>query len=117
MKLRSSKSKSIPIVIYESTVYPGATEEVCVPILEKKSGLINNTVESCGFSVATAERVNPGDKVRVLTKIVKITSGSCTEAGIWVDQFYSSFIEAGTHLAPTIKVAEAAKLLKILNEI
>jgi UDP-N-acetyl-D-galactosamine dehydrogenase len=97
------------IVIYESTVYPGCTEEVCVPILEKESGLKFNKNFYCGYS---PERINPGDKERPITKIVKITSGSNPEIAELVDKLYNSIIEAGTHLAPSIKVAEAAKVIE-----
>lgn len=96
-------------VIYESTVYPGCTEEVCVPILEKSSGLTFNQDFFCGYS---PERINPGDKKHTLTKIVKVTSGSTPEAGQAVDCLYRSIIEAGTHLAPSIGTAEAAKVIE-----
>ena len=97
------------IVIYESTVYPGCTEEVCVPILEKYSGLEFNKDFYCGYS---PERVNPGDKINTLTKIKKITSGSTTEIARVVDQLYSSVISAGTFPVASIKVAEAAKVVE-----
>jgi UDP-N-acetyl-D-galactosamine dehydrogenase len=97
------------IVIYESTVYPGCTEEVCVPILEHESGLEFNTDFFCGYS---PERINPGDKEHRLTTILKVTSGSDEQAAEAVDALYSSIIQAGTHLAPTIKVAEAAKVIE-----
>ncbi len=97
------------IVIYESTVYPGVTEEVCVPILEEGSGLKFNVDFFCGYS---PERINPGDKERTLTKIIKITSGSTPEIAKRVDELYKSIITAGTHLAPSIKVAEAAKVIE-----
>ena len=97
------------IVIYESTVYPGVTEEVCVPILEKFSGLKFNQTFFCGYS---PERINPGDKEHTVTKILKITSGSTPEIAKKVDDLYNSIITAGTHLAPTIKVAEAAKVIE-----
>ena len=97
------------IVIYESTVYPGVTEEVCVPILEEKSGLKFNEDFFCGYS---PERINPGDKEHTVTKILKITSGSTPEIAQRVDELYNSIIEAGTHLAPSIKVAEAAKVIE-----
>lgn len=97
------------IVIYESTVYPGATEEDCVPILEKFSGLIFNKDFFCGYS---PERINPGDKEHTVTKIKKVTSGSTPEIGIKVNELYGSIITAGTHLAPNIKVAEAAKVIE-----
>ncbi len=97
------------IVIYESTVYPGCTEEDCVPVLEKESGLKFNKDFYCGYS---PERINPGDKINTLTKILKITSGSTPEIGDFVDQLYNTIIEAGTYKAPSIKVAEAAKLIE-----
>lgn len=101
--------KKDDIVIYESTVYPGATEEECVPVLENYSGLIFNEDFYCGYS---PERINPGDKEHTVTKILKVTSGSTPEIGKKVDELYSSIIKAGTHLAPTIKVAEAAKVIE-----
>ena len=97
------------IVIYESTVYPGATEEDCVPVLEKISGLKFNKDFYAGYS---PERINPGDKEHTVEKILKVTSGSTPEVGIKVDDLYKSVITAGTHLAPTIKVAEAAKVIE-----
>jgi len=101
--------KKDDIVIYESTVYPGATEEECVPVLEKVSGLKFNEDFFCGYS---PERINPGDKEHTVTKILKVTSGSTPEIGKRVDALYASIITAGTHLAPTIKVAEAAKVIE-----
>jgi len=101
--------KKDDIVIYESTVYPGATEEDCVPILEKVSGLEFNKDFFCGYS---PERINPGDKEHTVTKILKVTAGSTPEIGKKVDALYSSIITAGTHLAPSIKVAEAAKVIE-----
>ncbi len=101
--------KKDDIVIYESTVYPGATEEDCVPILEKFSGLKFNIDFFCGYS---PERINPGDKEHTVTKILKVTSGSTPEIGKKVNELYASIITAGTHLAPTIKVAEAAKVIE-----
>ena len=97
------------IVIYESTVYPGATEEECIPILESFSGLVFNTHFYAGYS---PERINPGDKEHTVEKILKVTSGSTQEIGLKVDSLYKSVITAGTHLAPTIKVAEAAKVIE-----
>lgn len=97
------------IVIYESTVYPGATEEDCVPVLEKFSNLKFNTDFFCGYS---PERINPGDKEHTVTKILKVTSGSTPEIGKKINELYASIITAGTHLAPTIKVAEAAKVIE-----
>jgi len=101
--------KKDDIVIYESTVYPGATEEVCVPILEKVSGLKFNKDFFAGYS---PERINPGDKEHTVTKILKVTSGSTPQIAKKVDELYKSVIIAGTHLAPTIKVAEAAKVIE-----
>ena len=97
------------IVIYESTVYPGATEEDCVPVLEKFSNLKFNKDFFCGYS---PERINPGDKDHTVTKIVKVTSGSTPEIAKKIDDLYASIISAGTHLAPSIKVAEAAKVIE-----
>ncbi len=97
------------IVIYESTVYPGVTEEECVPVLERVSGLKFNQDFFAGYS---PERINPGDKEHTVEKILKVTSGSTPEIGQKVDQLYKSVIVAGTHLAPTIKVAEAAKVIE-----
>lgn len=101
--------KKDDIVIYESTVYPGATEEECVPVLEKFSNLKFNVDFFCGYS---PERINPGDKEHTVTKILKVTSGSTPEIGKKVNELYASIITAGTHLAPTIKVAEAAKVIE-----
>ncbi|MDG4946652.1 nucleotide sugar dehydrogenase [Weeksellaceae bacterium KMM 9713] len=97
------------IVVYESTVYPGATEEDCIPVLEKFSGLKFNEDFFAGYS---PERINPGDKEHTVEKILKVTSGSTPEIGKVVDDIYKSVITAGTHLAPTIKVAEAAKVIE-----
>ncbi|MDB5797087.1 MAG: Vi polysaccharide biosynthesis UDP-N-acetylglucosamine dehydrogenase TviB [Paucimonas sp.] len=97
------------VVIYESTVYPGATEEHCVPVLEKSSGLVFNRDFSVGYS---PERINPGDREHRLTSVVKITSGSTPEAARFVDALYASIITAGTHRASSIKVAEAAKVIE-----
>lgn len=97
------------IVIYESTVYPGATEEDCVPVLEKFSGLKYNQDFYCGYS---PERINPGDKVHTVTKILKVTSGSTPEVAKKVDNLYKSIIVAGTYMASSIKVAEAAKVIE-----
>jgi UDP-N-acetyl-D-galactosamine dehydrogenase len=97
------------IVIYESTVYPGATEEECIPVLERISGLQFNVDFFAGYS---PERINPGDKEHTVEKILKVTSGSTPEIGNQVDELYSSVIIAGTHLAPSIKVAEAAKVIE-----
>jgi len=101
--------KENDIVIYESTVYPGCTEEDCVPVLEKNSGLIYNKDFYCGYS---PERINPGDKVNTLTKIKKVTSGSTPKIASLVDELYSSIILAGTYKAPSIKVAEASKAIE-----
>ena len=97
------------IVIYESTVYPGCTEEDCVPILEEFSGLKYNQDFYCGYS---PERINPGDKVHTLTKIIKVTSGSTPEVANMVDNLYASIITAGTHKASSIKIAEASKSIE-----
>lgn len=97
------------IVIYESTVYPGCTEEDCVPVLEKYSGMKFNQDFYCGYS---PERINPGDKVNTLTKIKKVTSGSTKEIAEIVDSLYRNIIEAGTHRAPSLKVAEASKAIE-----
>lgn len=101
--------KTGDIVIYESTVYPGATEEVCVPVLEQFSGLKFNQDFFCGYS---PERINPGDKVNTLTKIKKITSGSTPEIAVIIDELYNNIITAGTFPATSIKVAEAAKVIE-----
>tara|TARA_B100000780_G_scaffold277296_1_gene247664 strand:+ start:237 stop:1520 length:1284 start_codon:yes stop_codon:yes gene_type:complete len=101
--------KTGDIVVYESTVYPGATEEDCVPVLERVSGLIFNKDFFAGYS---PERINPGDKEHTIEKILKVTSGSTPEIGKKVDKLYKSVITAGTHLAPTIKVAEASKVIE-----
>jgi UDP-N-acetyl-D-galactosamine dehydrogenase len=97
------------VVIYESTVYPGTTEEICVPVLERVSGLRFNHDFHCGYS---PERINPGDKLRRLPTITKITSGSTPEVADFVDALYRRIITAGTHKAPSIKVAEAAKVIE-----
>ncbi|MCK7459136.1 nucleotide sugar dehydrogenase [Idiomarina aminovorans] len=97
------------IVIYESTVYPGVTEEVCVPILERFSGLVYNKEFFCGYS---PERINPGDREHTVKNILKVTSGSTPEIAKKVDELYSSIITAGTHLASSIKVAEASKVIE-----
>jgi UDP-N-acetyl-D-galactosamine dehydrogenase len=96
-------------VIYESTVYPGVTEDECIPVLEKMSGLTYNEDFFAGYS---PERINPGDKEHTVEKILKVTSGSTPEVGQKVDALYASVITAGTHLAPTIRVAEAAKVIE-----
>ncbi|BBN80396.1 UDP-N-acetyl-d-glucosamine 6-dehydrogenase WbpA [Pseudoalteromonas sp. A25] len=101
--------KDNDIVVFESTVYPGATEEVCIPIIEKISGLVFNQDFFAGYS---PERINPGDKVNTLTKIIKITSGSTSEVADYVDEIYRKIIVAGTHKASSIKVAEAAKVIE-----
>lgn len=97
------------IVIYESTVYPGCTEEECVPVLELNSGMTFNKDFFCGYS---PERINPGDKIRKLKDIVKVTSGSNSEIALIIDSLYKKIIQAGTHLAPSIKVAEASKIIE-----
>lgn len=108
-KMLGSILKKDDIVIYESTVYPGCTEEDCVPVLESYSGLKFNKDFFCGYS---PERINPGDKVNTLTKIKKVTSGSTDEIADVVDALYASIIEAGTHKAPSLKVAEASKAIE-----
>lgn len=105
----AKKLKKGDIVIYESTVYPGCTEEDCVPVLEKFSGLKYNEDFYCGYS---PERINPGDKINTLTKIKKVTSGSTPEIAEEIDNLYSSIITAGTHKAPSLKVAEASKAIE-----
>ncbi len=97
------------VVVYESTVYPGCTEEVCVPILERVSGLVFNEDFFVGYS---PERINPGDKTHRVTSILKVTSGSTPEAADFIDRLYASIITAGTHKASSIKVAEAAKVIE-----
>ncbi len=97
------------VVVYESTVYPGTTEEICVPVLERESGLKFNVDFTCGYS---PERINPGDRVHRLTTIPKVTSGSTAQAADFVDALYRGIIVAGTHKAPAIKVAEAAKVIE-----
>lgn len=101
--------KKEDVVIYESTVYPGVTEDVCVPILEEFSGMKLNKDFFVGYS---PERINPGDKERTVTKIIKVTSGSTPESATYINGLYASVIKAGTHLAPSIKVAEAAKVIE-----
>ncbi|NRB59427.1 MAG: nucleotide sugar dehydrogenase [Winogradskyella sp.] len=101
--------KANDVVVYESTVYPGATEDICIPVLEKTSGLKYNNDFFAGYS---PERINPGDKHHTVTKILKVTSGSTPEIAEKVDQLYKKVITAGTHLAPSIKVAEAAKVIE-----
>ena len=101
--------KKDDIIIYESTVYPGCTEEDCIPILEKISGLKFNTDFYCGYS---PERINPGDKKNTLINIKKVTSGSTSEIASFVDNLYKSIIKAGTYKAPSIKVAEASKAIE-----
>ena len=108
-KMLGSVIKKGDIVIYESTVYPGCTEEDCVPVLENTSSLKFNIDFFCGYS---PERINPGDKVNTLTNIKKVTSGSNYEIALIVDELYRSIITAGTHLAPSIKVAEASKAIE-----
>jgi UDP-N-acetyl-D-galactosamine dehydrogenase len=108
-KMIGTALKKGDIVIYESTVYPGCTEEDCVPVLEEVSGLKYNQDFYCGYS---PERINPGDKVHTLTKIIKVTSGSTPEVANIVDNLYASIITAGTHKAASIKVAEASKSIE-----
>src|SRR5262249_28416868 len=101
--------KKDDVVIYESTVYPGCTEEICVPILERESGLKFNKDFFAGYS---PERINPGDKEHRLTTIKKVTSGSTPETADFVDSLYRSIVKAGTHKASSLKVAEAAKVFE-----
>lgn len=108
-KMLGKVLKKEDVVIYESTTYPGCTEEECVPILENESGLTFNRDFYVGYS---PERINPGDTVNTLTKIIKVTSGSTTEAADFVDALYATIISAGTHKAPNIKVAEASKAIE-----
>ncbi len=108
-KTVGSVLKKGDIVIYESTVYPGCTEEICVPILEHISGLVFNKDFFCGYS---PERINPGDKQHRVTTIKKVTSGSTPEIAERVDQLYKKIITAGTHKASSLKVAEAAKVIE-----
>ena len=108
-KMIGKMLKKGDIVIYESTVYPGCTEDDCVPVLEKYSGLKFNLDFYCGYS---PERINPGDKINTLTKIIKVTSGSTNQVANFIDSLYSSIIDAGTHKAPSIKVAEASKAIE-----
>ena len=97
------------IVIYESTVFPGCTEEICVPILEEVTSLKYNQDFFCGYS---PERINPGDKINTITKIIKVTSGSNPKVALEIDSLYKTIIEAGTYMASSIKVAEAAKVIE-----
>ena len=107
--LSQKRHKFKPIIIYESTVFPGATEEICVPILEEYSGLKFNEEFVCGFS---PERINPGDKIHTLDTVIKVTSGSDQDSSNWINNFYSSFISAGTFKASSIKIAEASKIIE-----
>ena len=107
--IKSKDHSACPIIIYESTVYPGLTEEICIPIIEKSSNLKLNIDFFCGYS---PERINPGDREHNLTNIKKVTSGSNKEIGQWIDNLYGSIIDAGTFLAKSIKVAEAAKVIE-----
>jgi UDP-N-acetyl-D-galactosamine dehydrogenase len=109
LKLKSSLNHQPSIIIYESTVYPGVTEDEMVPVLERVSGLTYNEDFFVGYS---PERINPGDKEHTVTKILKVTSGSTPEIAEFIDQLYKSIITAGTHKAPSIKVAEAAKVIE-----
>ena len=112
---KSNKSKSTcPIIIYESTVFPGVTEEICALQIEMESGFKFNEEFFCGYS---PERINPGDHTHRLSSIVKITSGSDSNIARWVGKFYGSIIEAGIHEAPQLKLQRLQKLLRILKEI
>lgn len=108
-KAIASVLKPGDVVIYESTVYPGVTEDVCVPVLQSESGLQYNSDFFAGYS---PERINPGDKIHTLTNILKVTSGSTPEAADFIDDLYRSIVTAGTHKAPAIKVAEACKVIE-----
>ncbi len=112
--LEESNSIKSPIIIYESTVYPGVTEEICVPIIERESKIEYNLIHNnktffCGYS---PERINPGDRDHTIIDIKKVTSGSNREVSIWINEFYGSFIKAGTFMASSIKVAEASKVIE-----
>ena len=107
--LKSRKSETCPIIIYESTVFPGATEEIFIPIIQRISGLEYNKSFFCAYS---PERINPGDKTKRLKDIIKLTSGSNEKCATWVNEFYGSIIDAGTYMASSIKVAEAAKIIE-----
>ena len=113
-QLGHDHASTTPVVIFASTVYPGATEDVCVPILEYESGLrFNANKPGAGFVCGYCpERINPGDNEHQLTTIMKVTSGSTAEAAVWVDDFYGSIITAGTHRAAYLKVAEADKVIE-----
>ena len=108
-RLVGSKLRKGDFVIYESTVYPGCTEEICLPLLEKNSNLKLNSDFYLGYS---PERINPGDKKRSLTKIIKVTSGSNKFAAKFINDLYGSIVKAGTHMAESIKIAEAAKIIE-----
>ena len=107
--LKKRNVEITPIVIFESTVFPGATEEICAPLIEEISGLVYKKDFLCGYS---PERINPGDKNKKINDIVKITSGCDEVCAIWIDNLYKSIIDAGTYLAQSIKVAEAAKVIE-----
>jgi UDP-N-acetyl-D-glucosamine/UDP-N-acetyl-D-galactosamine dehydrogenase len=110
LKIRKKRDDtSVPVVIFESTVYPGATEEICIPLLEANSGLVCNRDFYCGYS---PERINPGDQNHRFTSIVKVTSGSTDLAAQWIDDFYGSVVDAGTYAAGRIVIAEAAKVIE-----
>ena len=101
-------------VIFESTVYPGATEEICIPLLEKYSGLALHAGFYVGYS---PERINPGDKERTVRDIIKITSGSCPDSAAFIDSLYGEIVDAGTYSAPSIQVAEAAKVIENIQRL
>ena len=109
IRLSNKNESFIPVVIYESTVYPGATEEVCIPLIEEYSGLKLGNGFFCGYS---PERINPGDKLHDLKSIIKVTSGCCEESAAIINNLYSEIVEAGTYKASSIKVAEAAKVIE-----
>ena len=104
-----ANSGTKPLVVFESTVYPGVTEDTCIPIIENTSSLLINEDFYCGYS---PERINPGDKTHTLANVVKVTSGSSRESALWIDSLYGSIVKIGTHLAPSICVAEAAKVIE-----
>ena len=112
--IKSRVSKNYPIIIYESTVYPGATEEICIPVIESESNLVFNQDFFVGYS---PERINPGDKTHTLESIIKVTSGSNDNTAKFINILYASIIKAGTHMASSIKIAEAAKVIENTEEI
>ena len=107
--LKKRAKDTIPIIIYESTVYPGATEEFCIPLIESHSSMVLNKDFVVGYS---PERINPGDKIHTLNNVIKVTSGSCDSAANWINKLYSLIIKKGTYKAKSIKIAEAAKVIE-----